>query len=120
MWRALRSSRVILLRTLGSRKSGFFLAIIAPGVVRTALRGHLRQSRLLLEFRLLGGNDLEELVDDLVRGDALRLGGEVRDDAVAQDRVRHGPDVLDRHVEPAAQDRMGLGADDEVLAGARA
>src|SRR5688572_19387896 len=115
MWRALRSRRVILLRTFGSRKPGFLVAMDHPRGC-AGLRRDLRQPRLLLEVRLLGGDHLEQLVDDLVRGDALRLGREVGDDAVAKHRVGDGADVRGRHEEAAFEDRVGLGADDQVLA----
>ena len=71
------------------------------------------------QLALVAGCVLDELVDDVVGLDALRLGVEVRDDAVAQHGVRHGPDVVARDVIPAPENGPGLSAQDEVLAGAR-
>src|SRR5262245_51594602 len=53
---------------------------------------------------------LDQLVDDGVGRDAFGFGAEVADDAMSEDRVRDGADVLARDVVPAREDRAGLGA----------
>ena len=58
---------------------------------------------------------LEQALDDGVGVDALRLGVEVRHDAVAQDRLRQRLDVLDRHVVAAVHQRARLAAADQRL-----
>src|SRR5689334_6566162 len=91
MWRALRSRRVILLRTLGSRNLCVASAITNyrcrglpnPGI-RPLRARDLGQRRVLLQGGFLRGNDLEQLVHDLVRRHAFGLGREVGDDPVAQ------------------------------------
>src|SRR5262249_14999821 len=62
---------------------------------------------------------LEHLADDVLDADALRLGREVRDQPVPEDRRGDGGNVVGGRVEVAAQDGVGLGSEDEVHAGAR-
>ena len=62
---------------------------------------------------------LEQAVDDHVGGDAFGLGGEVRDDAVAQHRVGDRGHVLGGDVRAAVDRRVRLGTQDQVLARAR-
>src|SRR5512134_592194 len=86
-----------LARTAGSRRGR-----LGSAIVRSAL--HL----------------LEEPPDDLRARDALALGPEVRDHAVHEDVPRERADVLDARRHAAVEDGAALGAEDEVLARARA
>src|SRR5262245_44521489 len=70
-------------------------------------------------LRLVRGHHVQDALDDVVGGDAFRLRREAGEEAVPQDGRRHGADVVDRHVEVALQDGVGLGGQDEVHAGAR-
>src|SRR5688572_18245306 len=63
---------------------------------------------------------LEQPIDDGVGRHAFGLRVEVRDDAVAEDRVRECADVLEAHVIAAARERPRLAAEHEVLRGAHA
>src|SRR4051794_32434566 len=65
-------------------------------------------------------NRREDLVGDVGGGDAFRLGGEVGDEAVAEDRHGDGRDIIAAHVELSVENGAGLGGHDQVEAGARA
>src|SRR5690349_15823638 len=73
-------------------------------------------SRVLFVF----GDGGEDLAGDVVGGDAFALGGEVGDDAVAEDGQRNGRHVLNADVELAVEDGASLGGKDQVEARARA
>ena len=62
----------------------------------------------------------EQVGDDLVGGDAFGFGEVVADQAVAEDVVGHGADVLGVGRVLAVEGGVGARADDEVLRGARA
>src|SRR5580704_2804388 len=108
--RASRSSLPIRASTLGSTN-------LAPGM---ALPSTSRAMVTILHPGLWHGYHLEELVDDLVGGDAFRFGAEVREHPVAQDRVRHGANVLEADVIAPVGERAGLAAEHQVLRGADA
>src|SRR6478736_7851298 len=93
--------------TAGSRKRsspGRLTRIGGSGVEAAARRRHR----------------LEQARDDRVGVDALGLGVEVGDDAMAQDGRRQRANVSDGHVVPAVQQGAGLAAEDEGLRGAKA
>src|SRR3972149_10646148 len=65
-------------------------------------------------------NGLQEPINDLARADALRIGVEVREDAVAENRMGQAAYVLEAHVVPPLHQRPGLATQDKVLGGADA
>src|SRR2546427_5589705 len=68
---------------------------------------------------LILGDGFEDFSRDVVAGDPFALGGEVRDDAVAEYRRRHRRHVVAAHVELAMEHGAGFGGQDKVQAGAR-
>src|SRR5207247_8753952 len=64
------------------------------------------------------GHGLENLARDVVAGDAFALGGQVRDDAVPENRQSHRGHVVAAHVELAVEHGAGFGGHDQVQAGA--
>src|ERR1700722_7803620 len=108
--RASRSSLPIRASTLGSTN-------LAPGM---ALPSTSRAMVQILHPGLWHRYHLEELVDDLVGRDAFRFGPEVREHAVAKDRVRHRADVLEADVIAPVGERPGLATQHQILRGADA
>src|SRR5258706_11983718 len=100
--RATSSSDEIRLRTCGSMNG---VSGVAEGLLAMAAA---------LQARLRDGNGLEQALDNVLGRDALRLGVEVRQDAVPQDRIGEPLDVLDRNVEPPVEQRPGLPPQDEI------
>ena len=60
---------------------------------------------------------LEQAADQVVGADPLGPGLEVQDQPVPEDRMGDRPDVGEVDVEPAREDRPGLGPEDQVLRG---
>src|SRR4026207_410018 len=58
---------------------------------------------------------IKQSIDQGVGGDPFRLRMEIRQHAMPEDRVRHGPDVVEAHVIAAARQRSRLGTKDEIL-----
>ena len=54
------------------------------------------------------GDFFEEFFDDVERGEALGVGGEIREDAVAQDGRRGAADVGAAYVDAAFEDGRGF------------
>src|SRR4051794_41943452 len=67
-----------------------------------------------------GRNGGDQLSDQRLRGDLLRLRLEVEQDAMAQHREREGAHVVVRDMGAPLQQRARLGAEDERLRGAHA
>ena len=63
---------------------------------------------------------LQDLVDDLVRGDRVRLSLELQEDSVAQCGVGYGGEVLECDVVPAFEQSSHLAGEDQRLQAARA
>ena len=63
---------------------------------------------------------VEQLIDNAIRGDAFGLGVEIRQHAMAEDRLGERLDVLHRHVMAAVQQRARLGADHQRVRRAQA
>ena len=59
---------------------------------------------------------VQDLVDDSLGLDALGFGVEVRDDAVLQDPVREGADVVDARCCASIEEGTRLGAENQELA----
>src|ERR1051325_4814825 len=59
----------------------------------------------------------QESLDDVVRGQTFRACCEVRNDAVAEDRLGNSLDILDRDVEPATQHGACLAGHDQEQTG---
>src|SRR5437016_1416815 len=85
--------------------------------------------RVAVAIRSSGSSDLrlrsfddvfEEPVDDSVGVEALGLGGEIREHAVAQDRMCDRSDILDRRLKIPAKQRATLGPEGQILPGPRA
>ncbi len=57
------------------------------------------------------GGGVDELVDDLIAGDAVAFRREIHDDAVAQHRLGEGSNVFERYVRPAINQRTGFRAE---------
>src|SRR5262245_31362734 len=100
MSRAFRSSPSIRSRTFGSR---YRSATEARGLAPE----HGRETRVARRPSRRGDRG-QEVVDQAVGGVALRLGAVRGDDAVAQDRVSDGGDVLGGDVEAALEQRARL------------
>ncbi|HZY08957.1 MAG TPA: hypothetical protein VFE69_14470 [Ilumatobacteraceae bacterium] len=58
---------------------------------------------------------IKQSIDQGVGGDPFRLRMEIRQHAMPEDRVRHGPDVVEAHVIAAARQRSRLGTKNEIL-----
>src|SRR5262245_54627305 len=80
------------------------------------LRDHARQLPVGQDAGLVGLDLFEQTLYDLVRRHAVRFGREARDQAVAKHWLGDRADVLGGDVEAALQQRVGLGAEHEVLA----
>src|ERR1051325_4729027 len=72
-------------------------------IVNCQLSMHFSCSRLVLRHRL------QQPLDDVLDGDAFALGGEVEDEAMPQDRMGDGSDIVGGHVMPAIQVLVRLG-----------
>src|SRR4029453_4250121 len=57
------------------------------------------------ELVFLGGSAGDQTLDDLVGGDSIALGGEVDDQAMPQDGLGQGLNVVGAHVRAASQQR---------------
>src|SRR6186997_1796368 len=109
-WRRNASSKTVGSTSLGRN------ACLVPATGRSGEAGAegvgLSKGRSPRGVRRLldGGRDdrVEDRADDRLAGDALGLALEVEDDPVAQRWRRDGPDVLDRDVEPAIEQRVDL------------
>src|SRR5947209_20537837 len=77
-------------------------------------------SRLQQPLPFAAGNEREDLFDDLLDGDALGLGVEVGDQAMAEHGGGDGLDIFQGHEEPAAHEGAGFSSEDQKLAGAGA
>ena len=79
-----------------------------------------RSPRSSRRYSTAGGDDrVEDGADDRLGRDALGLALEVEDDPVPERRQGDRPDVVDRDVEPAVEQRVDLAAGDERLGAAR-
>src|SRR5205814_8714476 len=79
---------------------------------------NLRNSRLrtsCLQSRLWDRNDFEKPPDDFFRCDALRLGMEVRQNAVTENRIRQRLDILNRYVVASVNQGSPLAAETQEL-----
>src|SRR4051812_8089522 len=76
--------------------------------------------RISLHPRAWHGNRFQQSIDQRVAGDPFRLRVEIREHAVAQDRMRQRTDVLEADVIAPAGERARLAAEHQVLRGADA
>ena len=72
------------------------------------------------ELVFVRGGDFEQAIDDVVGGDAVALGGEIHDEAMAKHRLGQCADIFERDVRPAVDESAGLCAEDQELRGTRA
>src|SRR5262245_25078831 len=72
-----------------------------------------------MTFRSWGRHRLDQTTDDLIGVDAVRLGLEVQQHAMPQDRQRHRPDVVERRYGTAVEQRACFRAEHERLSGPR-
>src|SRR5688572_28203240 len=118
-WRASRSRLPMRASTLGSTN-------LAPGIApdwswrAIWVLGPVSRVLRVLHARLRQRHGLQEVIDQHVAGNALGLGAEVRQHAVAHDRMRQGFNVIETDVIAAARQCARLGAQDQVLRGADA
>jgi hypothetical protein len=61
--------------------------------------------------------DFKQSVDDMVGRDAVALGGEINDEAMAEHRFGKCGDIFERDVRPAVHQGPGFGAENEELSG---
>src|SRR5713226_10226691 len=93
------------------------VALESHGFSPSYKEGHLPRFAPSLDTSLqllILGHSFEDFSRDVVAGDSFALGGEVRDDAVAEYRRRHRGHVVAAHVELAMQHGASFGGQDEV------
>src|SRR6266566_331731 len=75
----------------------------------------LLEALVMDQLVFVGGCDIEQSVDNLVRGNAIAFGGEIDDQAMSQHGLGQRADVLQRDVWTAVDERAGLGPQYEEL-----
>src|SRR5262249_61670868 len=116
-WRARSSSREMRAIVSGCRKRRGS-SLTATDVLYLRCE-NLAEALVARQLAFAARRLLQNALDDGIGRDAFRRGGEVRQDAGPQDRIRERLDVFGLHVGAAVEQGAGLAAEGEGLPGPR-